>query len=357
MKRIAVLTSGGDAPGMNPAIRAVVRMGQAFGLEVFGCIGGYQGLIADSFRLLTLPDMGGIIGKGGTILQSARCLEMHTREGRQRALKNLERHGIEGLVVIGGNGSLMGAYELDLQGLPVVGLPGTIDNDLCFTDLALGVDTALNTAVDAIDKIRDTASSLHRAFVVETMGRDSGYLAMMSGIAGGAEIILIPEVPMALPEVYERLRRAYARGKTHAIIVVAEGYEPGTQAVYDYLREREAEFGYTVRTTILGHIQRGGSPTAYDRLLATRLGIAAVEQMTDGHYGTMVGIVANRIEVTPLDQVVRCRKIVDLHFYDEWQILERASRDGLPLPVSPDNTIPTIAAPVILPEPTQKREK
>lgn len=345
MKRIALLTSGGDAPGMNPAIRAVVRMAHAVGLEVFGVQRGYQGLLDDSLKELTLRDVGGIIGRGGTVLQSARCLEMKTTAGRQRALQTLERRGVEGLIVIGGNGSHVGAYELAALGLPVVTIPSTIDNDLCYTDVTLGVDTALNTALNAIDNIRDTASSLPRAFLIETMGRDSGYLALMGGIAGGAEIILIPEQPMPPAEVYERLRYAYARGKHHSIIVVAEGYKPGTQAVYDYLKAREKELGFTVRTTILGHIQRGGAPTAAERILATRLGIAAVQQMSEGAFGVMVGLVGNAIQVTPLEQVVRCHKGVDLHFYDLAQVVELASAARFSPGTATENSAPTLNAP------------
>jgi 6-phosphofructokinase 1 len=325
MKRIAVLTSGGDAPGMNPAIRAVVRMAHALGLQVYGCQRGYQGLMDGAFQPMMLRDVGGIIGRGGTILQTARCLDMKTPEGRTRAVKTLEGHGVEGLVIIGGNGSHAGAYEIFKLGFPVVTIPSTIDNDLCYTDVTIGVDTALNTVLDAIDKIRDTASSLQRAFLIETMGRDTGYLALMGGIAGGAEIILIPEAPMPLEQVYERLKGAYARGKHHAIIVVAEGYKPGTQAVFDYLQERKRDLGFTLRQTILGYLQRGGAPSAFERILATRLGTAAVQAMAEGNYGVMVGLVGNKLEVTALSQVVQCRKGVDLRFYELAEILESAS--------------------------------
>lgn len=346
MKRIAVLTSGGDAPGMNPAIRAVVRMAHAVGFEVYGCQRGYQGLMDCAFQPLALRDVGGIIGRGGTILQSARCKDMRTPEGVQRAYENLVRSGIEGLVVIGGSGSHAGARALAERGFPVVTIPSTIDNDLCYTDITLGVDTALNTVLDAIDKIRDTASSLHRAFLIETMGRDSGYLALMGGIAGGAELILIPEAPMSVEEVYEHLKHSYARGKAHSIIVVAEGYKPGTQAVYEYLHEREHELGFTVRTTILGHVQRGGAPTANERLLATRLGIAAVQQMADGNYGVMVGMVANRIVPTPLETVVQCHKGVDLHFYELAQIVEAADAKIFDDSATAEIAVPTVNAEV-----------
>jgi 6-phosphofructokinase 1 len=315
IKRIAVLTSGGDAPGMNPAIRAVVRMGAALDLEVYGVERGFLGLMEASFRHLRLREIGGILGRGGTLLQSARTDEFKSEAGRRKALHNLNQAGIDGLVIIGGDGTHKGAYALSKMGFPLVTIPSTIDNDLCFTDVTLGVDTALNTALDAIDKIRDTASSHRRAFLIETMGRDSGYLALMSGIAGGAEIILIPEAPMTPEQVLEGIQEQYRLGKAHSIIVVAEGYKPGTQAVYDYLLAREQECGFTVRMTILGHIQRGGIPTAFERVLATRLAVAAVENLTAGHTGVMVGLIGNKIQATDLAQVVSCDKGVDLQLY------------------------------------------
>jgi 6-phosphofructokinase 1 len=322
MKRIAVLTSGGDAPGMNPAIRAVVRMGMALGLEVYGVERGYQGLMDNSIHQLQMREIGGILGRGGTILESARALEFQNEIGRRKAIHNLNRASIDGLIIIGGNGTHKGAHALSQMGFPLVTIPSTIDNDLCFTDITLGVDTAINTALDAIDKIRDTASSHRRAFLIETMGRDSGYLALMCGIAGGAEIVLIPEAPMSPPQVLEAIKEQYMLGKAHSIIVVAEGYKPGTQAVYDYLHEREAESGFSTRMTILGHIQRGGSPTAYERVLATRLAIASVEALTSGHTGVMVGLVGNKIQTTDLAQVVACHKGVDLQLYKTANILE-----------------------------------
>ena len=336
MKRIAVLTSGGDAPGMNPAIRGVVRMGIALGLEVFGVERGYQGLIDDSLNQLRLRDIGGILGRGGTILQSARTNEFKNEIGRRKAIHNLNRAGIDGLIIIGGNGTHKGAYALSQMGFPIVTIPSTIDNDLCFTDTTLGVDTALNTALDAIDKIRDTASSHRRAFLIETMGRDSGYLALMCGIAGGAEIVLIPEAPMTPDQVLEAIKEQYVLGKAHSIIVVAEGYKPGTQAVYDYLHEREAESGFTTRMTILGHIQRGGSPTAYERVLATRLAVAAVEALTSGHHGVMVGLIGNKIQMTDLAQVVACHKGVDLQLYKLANSLEFGKSASKFNPETPD---------------------
>lgn len=323
MKRIAVMTSGGDAPGMNAAIRAVIRMGRALDLETFGIYRGYAGLIDGDIRPMLLRDVGGIIGRGGTILQSARCKEFETPAGQDKAVANLRQQGIDGVVIIGGNGTHKGAHALVQLGLPLVTIPSTIDNDLCYTDVTLGVDTALNTLLDAIDRIRDTASAHRRAFLIETMGRDSGYLALMAGVAGGAEVILIPEAPMKPSEVVDAIQDAYARGKAHTIIVCAEGYKPGTQALANYLKMREDELGFTVRMTILGHIQRGGSPTAFERLLATRFGMAAVQNLVAGQFGVMVGIVGNKIIATPIEKVVQCKKDVDLNFYDLANFLER----------------------------------
>jgi 6-phosphofructokinase 1 len=322
IKRIAILTSGGDAPGMNPAIRAVVRMATSLGLEVIGVERGYQGLIESDFHPTTVRDIGGIISRGGTVLQSARTDEFKTPAGRRKALHNLNAASIDGLVVIGGNGTHCGAYEFSKLGFPLVTIPSTIDNDVPFTDITLGVDTALNTALDAIDKIRDTASSHQRAFLIETMGRGSGYLALASGIAGGAEIILIPEAPMTLEQILEGIQMQYALGKPHSIIVVAEGHRPDTHEIYDFLLAREEEIGFTVRMTILGHIQRGGHPTAFERLIATRLAVAAVQNLHDGNAGVMVGLVGNQIQATPLEQVVSHQKGVDLALYEMANTLE-----------------------------------
>lgn len=322
IKRIAVLTSGGDAPGMNPAIRAVVRMGLALGLEVYGVERGYQGLMEAAFHPLLLRDIGDLLRRGGTILQSARTEEFKTEAGRRTALHNLNAAGIDGLIIIGGNGTHQGAYALSQMGFPLVTIPSTIDNDLCFTDVTLGVDTALNTVLDAIDKIRDTASSHRRAFLIETMGRNSGYLALMSGIAGGAEIVLIPEAPMTPEQVLEGIQTQYTLGKAHSIIIVAEGHRPGTQEIFEYLHAREHECGFTVRMTILGHIQRGGRPTASERVLATRLAVAAVENLMAGRTGVMVGLVDNKIQLTDLARVVSCYKGVDLQFLDLANALE-----------------------------------
>ena len=315
MKRIGVLTSGGDGPGLNPCIRAVTRKAISYGLEVMGVKRGYHGLMDGEIIPLSARSVGGIIGQGGTFLGSSRPPEFKTERGQLEALHNLNEYEIEGLVIIGGNGSLRGALALHQQGFPVVGVPATIDNDVSGTDIAIGVDTALNTVLDAIDKIRDTASSHHRAFFIEVMGRDCGYLALMGGVAGGAEMILLPEVETPLEEIAQGLREAYARGKAHCIVVVAEGYKPGTKAVVDYLEKHQDRLGFGVRVTVLGHVQRGGAPTAFDRLLAARLGVAAATALYQGNYGQLVGWVENRVALTPLaEALAQCREI-DLDLY------------------------------------------
>ena len=305
MRRIGVLTSGGDGPGLNPCIRAVVRTALGMGMSVMGIRRGYSGLIGGEIEEMTARSVGGIIGRGGTILGTSRSPEFATPQGQLDAMRNLNRFGIEGLVVIGGNGSLTGALKLHERGVKVVGLPGTIDNDLGGSDTTIGVDTTLNTILDAIDKIKDTASSHQRAFLVETMGRDCGYLAIMSSIAGGAEMALIPERAASLEDVSTTLKEAYIRGKTHCIIVVAEGWKPGITALEAFLNAQKAELGFEVRTIVLGHIQRGGSPSSYDRILATRLGAGAVEALSEGDSGVMVGWVGGGIARTPLAEVLK----------------------------------------------------
>ena len=323
MKRLAVLTSGGDAPGMNAAIRAVARTGLAGGAEVFGVERGFSGLIEGAFRPLGARDVGGIIGRGGTVLGSARCKDFRTSEGRQAALDGLRSRGIEGLVVIGGNGSQTGAEALSSLGFPVIGIASTIDNDLFGSEVTIGVDTALNIALEAIDRLRTTASSHHRAFLVEVMGRDCGYLALMTGIAGGAEAILIPEIAMAPEELALHLRDAHARGKMHAVVVVAEGCERDAGGLERWFAERREELGFELRATILGHVQRGGAPTAFDRLLATRFGAAAAERLLAGENGVLVGLKEGRIASTPLSQVVSGRKTLDPELLRLAKILER----------------------------------
>jgi len=315
MKRIAVLTSGGDAPGMNAAIRAVVRTGLDLGMEVLGVSRGFAGLVDGEMAPLSARDVGGIIQRGGTILGSARSPRFRTEEGRRQALVHLAEHGVEGLVVIGGNGSQTGAYALHQMGFPVVGVASTIDNDLVGSDITIGVDTALNTALQAIDRLKDTASSHHRAFVVEVMGRECGYLALMVGIAGGAEMVVIPEAPADPEAVAAELRAAYARGKPHAIVVVAEGAACNAASLQEHFRTHQEQLGFELRATILGHVQRGGSPTAFDRLLASRLGAKAAELLARDQAGLLVGLIRDQVATTPLEQVAGRQKPIDMELY------------------------------------------
>ena len=312
MERIAVLTSGGDAPGMNAAIRAVVRTGIDKGWNVFGVRHGYVGLINDNFIPLGARDVGGIIQQGGTILGSSRCPEFKTEEGRIKALRVLRQHNIDALVIIGGNGSQTGAYELSRMDYPVVGVASTIDNDLYGSEMAIGVDTALNIALEAMDRLKITASSHQRAFVLEVMGRDSGYLALMAGIAGGAEFVVIPEMETDPETVVDRLRADYGKGKAHALVVVAEGAYYNAKRLQEYFEEHHERLGFELRVTILGHVQRGGAPTAFDRVLGTRLGAAATDQLAQSEYGGMVGLVNGKIAATSLAEVVANKKQLDL---------------------------------------------
>lgn len=298
MKRIAVLTSGGDGPGLNPCIRAVVRRGLRAGVEVFGVRWGYAGLIDNDMTSLDSRDVSGILGKGGTFLGTARCPEFLDINVRRTAIRHLNQRGIEGLIVIGGNGSLAGAQALHEMGFPTLGVPGSIDNDIDGTDMAVGVDTTLNTILDAIDRIKDTASSHQRAFLVEVMGRNCGYLALQSGLAGGAELILVPEREgPALEDIAKTVLNAYLRGKSHCIIVIAEGWKPGTKAVQEYLLDRREELGFDVRVTVLGHVQRGGRPSVFDRTLGTRMGAKAVEALLEGASGQMVALRGGELEL------------------------------------------------------------
>jgi len=303
VKKIAVLTSGGDAPGMNAAVRAVTRGALAKGWTPFAVRNGYAGLLADTIAPLQARDVGGIIQEGGTVLGSARCPEFAEPAGRAKALANLKRQGIEALVVVGGNGSQTGSGTLAKEGFPVVGVPSTIDNDLFGTDISIGADTAVNITLEAIDRLRTTASSHQRAFAVETMGRDCGYIALMAGIAGGAEVIAIPEHEIKPGEVAERLRAAYQRGKTHALVVIAEGSRCGVKELMQHYEAHRASIGFELRVTRLGHVVRGGSPTAADRVLATRLGGAAVEFLAAGKHGVLAGIARNEIVATPLADI------------------------------------------------------
>lgn len=323
MKSIAVLTSGGDAPGMNAAIRAVVRTGIAKGWDVYGVQHGYAGLMSGDMRQLGQRDVGGIIQQGGTILGSARAPEFKTEEGRRKALRQIQSRGIEGLVVIGGNGSQTGSHSLSQMGFPVVGVASTIDNDLFGSEITIGVDTALNIALEAIDRLKITASSHQRAFLLEVMGRDCGYIALMSGIAGGAEFIVIPEVEVEPEAIANEIREAYRRGKKHAIIVVAEGAKYNAEALIQYFKQHSEVVGFELRATILGHIQRGGMPGAFDRILATRLGAAATAALARGEYGVLVGLNKGQITTTPLSEVVKTKKQIDLSLVELARELDR----------------------------------
>jgi 6-phosphofructokinase 1 len=321
LNNIAVLTSGGDAPGMNACVRAVVRMGISRGLRVFGVHRGYAGLIEGDIEPLTNRSVGGIMQRGGTFLQTARSLAFMQPEGRQQALGQLRVHGIEGLVVIGGNGSMAGALCLRDLGVAVVGVPASIDNDMYGTDVAIGVDTALNTQIETIDKIKDTASSHNRCFVVQVMGRRCGYLALVGGIISGAEISVIPERHVAKEDIARVLHKAHDLGKPHAIAVVAEGAEYSAAELAEYLTQ--ADPGFEVRYTVLGHVQRGGAPSAADRLLATRLGVEAVNALAEGKTGVMVGVVRGAIHHADLAQVADRTRPVDLGEYGLADILAR----------------------------------
>jgi 6-phosphofructokinase 1 len=314
MKRIAVMTSGGDSPGMNAAIRAVVRTALNYEIEVYGVRQAYTGLIAGDFELLTSVEVSGILQRGGTILQTARNEEFKTPQGQKRGLRRLNEHGIQGLVVVGGNGSLTGALALHRMGFPVIGVPGSIDNDIYGTDMSIGVDSALNTILESLDRLRDTASSHQRAFIIEVMGRNCGYLALTSGILGGAEIVITPERPPTMEEVAAALEDAYVRGKSHAIAVVAEG-APYRATELEQFLAKDDNIGFEIRLTILGHLQRGGGPTAFDRLLATRMGVKAVELLCEGQSGLMVGLSGREMKTVPLEEAVsRLRPITDSYF-------------------------------------------
>lgn len=321
MRRIAVLTSGGDAPGMNAAIRGVVRTAVDKGWTVHGVRDGFAGLMAGRLIPLGARDVGGIIQLGGTLLGSARAPEFKDETGQRQALDALARHQIDALVVIGGSGSQAGAHALHRRGFPVVGIASTIDNDLHGADITIGVDTALNVAIEALDRLRVTAVSHGRTFLVEVMGRDSGYLAVMAAIAGGAELVVIPEVEMGPDEVIADLRRMRERGKLHALVVVAEGARPGIAALTERLAR--ADPGFDLRATTLGHIQRGGAPGAFDRLLGSRLGAAAVEQLARGAAGVLVALSCGAIAPTSLDEVVATPCRLDPALLDLARMLAR----------------------------------
>lgn len=322
MKKYAVLTSGGDAPGMNAAIRSVVRTGLSKGWEMYGVRNGYAGLIAGNFLPLGPRDVGGIMQKGGTILGSARSLEFKTIDGQRKAIRALNSAGIEGLFVIGGNGSQTGSYMLTKLNFPVVGIASTIDNDLFGSEITIGVDTALNVALEAVDRLKVTASSHQRAFLLEVMGRDCGYLALMTALAGGAEAVIIPEVSINPDDVADLLMKAYEKGKAHAIVIVAEGAEYNAEKLSAYYKKHQERLGFDLRIAILGHIQRGGTPSAYDRILASRLGSGAVEAMARGETGVLVGWVQSRIKTTTLETVVNSKKEIDRSLVDLARILD-----------------------------------
>lgn len=306
IKRIAVLTSGGDAPGMNAAVRAVVRTSVFYGLQCYVVYQGYQGLIDGKIKQANARSVNNIINKGGTILKSARSLEFRTPEGRQKAFDNIKKFEIDALVVIGGDGSFTGALIFQNEfNIPVIGIPGTIDNDIYGTQHTLGYDTALNTVVEVIDKIRDTASSHNRLFFVEVMGRDAGHIALNTGIGAGAEEILIPEENRGLDQLLESLKHSEKSGKSSSIVVVAEGDKTGKN-VFELATYVEQNLPYyEVRVSVLGHMQRGGSPSCFDRVLASRMGVHAIESLREGKSKVMVGIMNDKMELTPLEEAIK----------------------------------------------------
>ena len=312
--KIGVLTSGGDSPGMNACIRAVVRTGIYHGLEVFGIMRGYTGMVENDIFKMEGRSVANIIQRGGTVLKTSRCKEFFTPEGRKKAYDNLKKHGIDGLVIIGGDGSFRGAQIFSNEyDIPCIGLPGTIDKDIAGTDFTIGFDTAVNTAVEAIDKVRDTMDAHDRLFIIEVMGRDAGYIALHSGIATGAENILIPERKTDIEEVIRQLAEKERRHKLVNLIVVAEGDEfGGGNEVGKIIQERLPQ--QEVRVCILGHIQRGGSPSCFDRLIASRMGYSAVECLIEGKYNVFVGIVNNRMHYTPLNEAVKKKQRIS----EEW---------------------------------------
>ncbi|EQF22904.1 6-phosphofructokinase [Clostridioides difficile CD160] len=317
MKTIGLLTSGGDAPGMNAAIRAVVRSAIYYGCKVYGINRGYKGLLEEDLTEMNLSSVGDIIHRGGTILKSSRCEEFKTEEGRLKAVKILKKYKIDCLVVIGGDGSFTGAQKLSDLGFPAIGIPGTIDNDLAYTDYTIGFDTAMNTIIDAIGKIRDTSSSHERVNIVEVMGRHCGDLALYAGLAGGAETIIVPEVEIKVDEVALRLKTTQKRGKRHSIIVLAEGVGSAS----DLEKELKKESGADLRVTVLGHVQRGGSPTVSDRILASRLGVRAVELLLDGKSARVVGIKENKIIDLEISEALAQKKVFDKEAYEMAKIL------------------------------------
>jgi 6-phosphofructokinase 1 len=303
LRRIGVMTSGGDAPGMNAAVRATYRMARHLGLEIVAIRDGYQGLLDGQIEAMDSRQVDGIERLGGTVLGTSRSAEFRTPQGVERSLRQLDRHNIEGLVVVGGEGSIKGAFSLHQRGYPVVGVPASIDNDVGGTDVAIGVDTAINTALDAIDKLKDTAAAFHRAFVVEVMGRHSGWIALQSAIGGGAEMVLIPEVSFQIEDVVRRMKEVQASGRNHFLLVVAEGCSPNAVEISNAISRRE-DVEFESRLTVLGHIQRGGSPFTFDRYLAARLSLKGVEELAAGRGGTVIGLRATRTTATSIEEAI-----------------------------------------------------
>lgn len=317
MKRIGLLTSGGDAPGMNAAIRSVVRSGLYFGMEVYGIERGYAGLIDNNLVKMEMRSVSNIVQCGGTKLRTARCLEMLTKEGQQKALATLEKNGIEGLVVIGGDGSFRGAKVLSEYGVPTIGIPGTIDNDLAYTDYTLGFDTAVNTCIDVINKLRDTMTSHERVCVVEVMGRHCGDIALYSGIASGAEIIVVPEIEFNMDEIVAKIRSSRANGKHSNIVVIAEG----VMSAAKFAEQLQAVTEYSVRPTCIGHVQRGGSPSMSDRMLAAQFGNKAVRLLNEGIGDRVVGIHDNHIIDMDIIEAVSMKKAFNYELYETLQMI------------------------------------
>jgi len=307
-RRIGVLCSGGDAPGMNACVRAVVRAGHAAGFEVLGVKRGYAGLLDGDAEALSSRAVGGLLRHGGTEIMTARSAQFMTEAGQRQAIQRMQELGMEGLVVLGGDGSTRGAIALKDLGAHVVVIPATIDNDMAATEMSLGVDTALNTIIDAVDKIKDTASSLQRGFVVEVMGRNCGYLALMAAIAGGAELVVLPEIPLEPDRITRELEDALSRGKPHFIVIVAEGAKPTAAEVAEIIGQAGADREYQARLTVLGHVQRGGTPSAFDRLLASRMGAHAVELLASGQHGRMVVWRQGRVASCTLEEALEAKR-------------------------------------------------
>jgi 6-phosphofructokinase 1 len=316
---IGILSSGGDAPGMNAAIRAIVRTALTNNINVIGINHGYEGLVNGEFHPMGVRDVGGILQRGGTVLLTSRSKRFMEPAGQRDAIRRMNEAGMDALIVIGGEGSMNGAYALSKQDIKVIGIPGSIDNDIWGTNIAIGTDTAMNTIMEAVDKLRDTASSHQRAFLIETMGRNCGYLAVMAGIVCGAEMVLIPEMPVNVDEVVASVEDAYRRGKTHAIIINAEGSGLRTTDLADKIDSMDV--GFKTRVTILGHIQRGGSPTAYDRLLASRMGVKAVEALMEGKHGVMTGLKGKGVDFIPLLDVISNKRRVNMEYYHMTKVL------------------------------------